>query len=267
MKKKLKQKKQINNALLDTSIQFDKFKPDSITSELISLASSHNLYTSYYVLYEFKSGLIKNLIDFYSQVNICGPQKAIARWGNKIAIREIKNIILLEVVITSFNEPIYLNNKNKFLDQIEKAIFHLLTNFETNLKGIIGDFKDDEIINFPINNKSDFDKFIKKLNARKEIIHQIDFWKKYSKELNDIVQSTTIQTNAKLKKVYKYLSEINADVLKSNKFYHNKAVGDAIIAIDAPVGYKIVSLDSSFETYCPILKKDLIKLRSTYFSK
>lgn len=111
MNLKKQKKKNKQKILFDTSVQIDKINPDSISSEVRKLSATHSFYTSYYVLYEFKVGIIKSLIDFYSYVNIDGPAIAIAKWGKKFAIRELKNLDLLMVVLASFREPMYINDK------------------------------------------------------------------------------------------------------------------------------------------------------------
>ncbi|MEK7581123.1 MAG: hypothetical protein AAB512_02450 [Patescibacteria group bacterium] len=265
MNRNLKQKQHKQSLLLDTSVQIDKFNPGSIDAALRKLSANYDLYTSYFVKYEFKTGFIRSLIAFYSRVNIDGPIKATAKWGKSFHPRDLKYKAIMDCIIAQCDKTIYIGDKKKYLAQIEMVIFHLMNNFMTELTGIVGDFSDDEVIDYEILTSSDFAEFEKKINDRK-CIPQAGFWEKHKIELVLLIKDKTVQTSKDFESVNKYLREISEDFKKSDKYFHNKGVGDVIIAIDSPKTHKLVSLDSAFQTYCKVLKKELITLSSSYFA-
>src|ERR1700744_2044158 len=88
--------------LLETSIQIDKFKPGS-KSELF-VRKNQSLYSSNFVLYEFKTGFIRSLIDFYFVTkNVDVPSQAYSIWSNKFQPREKSKVLLLVSVMGQIN--------------------------------------------------------------------------------------------------------------------------------------------------------------------
>ena len=122
-KKHAKKQNKKNKILLETSIQITKVFDDSIREKLTNLSSTNDFFSSYFVLYEFKTGLIKTLIDFYLRVKICDDvSSAIVSWSNSFKIRELKNKNLLEALMLQLFKSIDGTTTDRYLAQVE-AVF------------------------------------------------------------------------------------------------------------------------------------------------
>lgn len=256
MPKKKKEKDQRIKYLIETSAQIVRLTPNQKANEVNKFTSIGRAYTSFFVLYEFKTGLLKNIIEYYFLVKIAEtPQEAMTIWSNKFAKRELKNKILLEAKMGQLFDSIEIKNKAGYLRQIKAVIFDLITNFDTGLIATVGDFGSDEIVKARLFTEADYQTFLDIYNSRKTIPMQ-KFWERHINELKAIVNETKLMSKSdSLKKILKYLFQINESIANANKYNINKGVGDAVIAIDMPSTMKLLSLDQSFGTLCPILNK------------
>src|SRR5688572_5820224 len=84
---------------LETSIQIGKFVPDEKGNILRFLPKNSTLYSSNFVLYEFKTGFIRNMIQFYLRVKLTTPALALDWWSKKYGKRELKNIHILQALM------------------------------------------------------------------------------------------------------------------------------------------------------------------------
>jgi len=260
-----KSKKRIKNQrgklLLETSVQISRFHEESIDTQLRRLSSVNDLYSSYFVLYEFKTGLIKCLIDFYLLVDICDePRVAISSWSNRFKIRELKNKIILESLMAKSFKSIQISDKKKYLAQIESIIFWLLSNFKNDVKAMVGSFASDDIAKFEILSNADYPIFVEKYKNRKSIPLN-DFWEKHAQELDQLLSKKDDYGNPSLKNIYDSLVEVKKDFNKANQFFVNKRLGDAVIAVDSPDRFVIASLDSSFKILTKLIHKRCLTLK------
>lgn len=254
-----KKKKNLPNIsyLLDTSIQIEKCKYTKEVSSFLEKKRNSGYYfvSSFFVLYEFKTGLLKSIIDFYFDIKAYGDiAEALVRWSDKFGIRQVKNILTTQAVIYRINESIETKDINEYLKKLQTIIFHLEANFSTHLSSIVGEFQNNELIKLSIRNEDEYKIFLDAYNRRK-IIPLGSFWKKHNKELNNLLLDTAFQSEKKLEKMYRYLKDIKTDVKKSDKFHHNKGVGDAVITVDCAKKRIIMTLDNSFSLLCPPLNK------------
>lgn len=247
--------------LLETSVQIGKFIPDPKGSLLDKLPKDSDLYSSYFVLYEFKVGLIRNLIDFYYLVKLCdNPSQAIGMWSQKFGNRELKNKIILEALMAKMYSSISTHDTKKYLRLVEGVIYWLITNFDTEIKGMVGDFGSDIIVKSEIRNNSDYQDFLSKHNSRK-CIPLDKFWSKHVKELKLLIDNKTeFSANENLKKIYEKLVAVYNKLENANKYTINKAIGDAVITTDSPKQFAIATLDRSFDVICKVLQKEKLNL-------
>lgn len=256
MSKRKKQSKE-NKFLLETSTQYGKFMPDNDPPLLEKIPKNASLYSSYFVLYEFKVGLIKNLIDFYLSVSLIDdPAKAIASWSRRFSKREVKNKVILEALMAKLYNSIQTGNKKKYLRQIEAVIFFLLSNFDTEIKSMVGDFGSDPLVKHSIMSNKDFGQFIDTYNSRK-CIPLDKFWEKNITSLKQLLSEKDRFDKSKvIEKFYSKLQEIEKDLSNANKFNINKSIGDVVISVDTPASITIATIDKSFGELCPILEKN-----------
>ena len=264
MKKKKKKKKAKSNPkenrkklLLDTSIQIKKITRPSIQKLIERLKSDYDVNSSFFVLYEFKSGLIRNLIEFYFAVKVYNTiEEAIDYWSDKFQKRELKNKLLLDAVMVKINDSINTRNKDEYLAQLETAIFYIISSFKTDIKNMVGNFQNDEIVKFKITGRDDYDKFLETYSNRKYI--PLDkFWTINLKELDKLLADKSKFNTEDYEKVYEHLVKIKNDCENANKIATNKKIGDVVIAVDCPQSYIIVSLDNFFQILCKIVGKKL----------
>ncbi len=262
MKKANKQKKiePKDKFLLETSAQISRLTPSPKKAAVDQLSKAGYIYTSHFVLYEFKTGLIKNILDYYFLVKITPtPAEAMMIWVNKWG-REVKNKGILDAKIAQLFGSIDTANTQRYLRQIRAVVFDLITNFETGIIGLIGEFGSDQIVKSDLFTEVDYKNFIDLYKTRKFISLQ-SFWKNHITELQKITsESAKMSATDGLKKIHKFLVEIKADLTKADKHDHSKGVGDAVIAVDMPSAMKLVSLDHSFATLCPLIDKKYIRI-------
>jgi len=193
--------------LFDTSVQIDRFITKEVEKQLLDLSLKNDVYLSYYVIFEFKIGLIRSLIDFYLYVNITDASETFAKWSQFFKQREQKNSLILLSVMTKIYKTIETGDKKAYLAQIEATIFHLLNNFTFNMK-IIGSFKTNSVVKFDILSKNNFEPFLKHIKKNKYIF-QKNFWELHKKELDELVKNTnSFQKTDALKKIHAHLTTI-----------------------------------------------------------
>jgi hypothetical protein len=257
-KKKKKQKKLHNkSAFLDTSFQLERIKFQEFEKNLDKLIGQYKIFSSFYSLYEFKTGLIISLIDYYFKVELCGDiSKALAKWSDRWGY-DLKYQLLLHVVLYRINDSINTKDMKKYLRQVETAILYFLAVFSTRLTGLIGSFGGDEIIKFKITGRDDFQAFWDKYHSR-DILPMLNFWRQNQIPLNNLIGCSDLKN--KHTKIYARLQKIKQDPQNSERYKRiNKGVGDAIIAIDCPKNHMLITTDSSFDCLCPPLGKKYSK--------
>jgi hypothetical protein len=247
--------------LLDTSIQIEKIKSESVKAYLNKLSTTSDLFSNYYVLYEFKTGLILSAIKFYGRVQLYdNPKEAIFSWSNSFRPRDLKYKEIIEGVMFDLNDSIPTKDKVAFLAQIETAIFHLITQFEVDLKGIIGDFGSEPLVKQEILFKDTYAEYVVLYEKEKNIKLQ-NFWLKHVTELKLLLANKKkLDTHSYLSKVYEKLEEISTDSKRADMPSVARTLGDVVISVDVTRNIKILSTDSSFDILCPLLNKTNVRL-------
>lgn len=243
--------------LLDTSIQISRCNPSEQKFVDQNLKNA-KIYTSYFVRYEFLTGFIKSLIDYYFLVNITeSPAIAMGIWSNEFG-RATKFKTLLDAELASMAESVVFHPKEAYLRQIEAVIFTFYSIFETDVI-YVGDFGSDDIVKTNINSSNDYQSFLDKIKLR-PFIPLNEFW---SKHLTDLGLITTSLDNSRRKPIIrlnKMLKKIQEDCLEANSNNINRSIGDVVIAVDCPKNLILLTTDSRFELLCPAIDKMHLKL-------
>lgn len=266
MKKKSNRQKQKSKkvcrkgkyALLDTSFQIERLKYENEYDACINeLRKTYDIYSSYFVLYEFKVSLVRSVITFYDLVSLYSdPSKAIAKLSDTFG-REPKNQVIIQSVLQRIYDSIDTKDTDSYLRKIEVIIVYIQQVFFHGLKGLKGDFSRDEIVRYKIETNDDYKGFVELYDKRKSIPLDV-FWSKHVEELQLLLQSELLEKE--YEKLYKYLKKISGDSKEANNYRINHSVGDAVIAIDCPRRYAVVSLDTSFSYLCPALGKEYVRV-------
>lgn len=261
-KKKTKVQKSKEKILLETSVQIGKITKKAVKDYVKSCYQTNNLYSSNFSKYEFKSGFIKSLINFYLLVKIYqDPSKALLEWSQKFSQRDLKNVLILQGLLQNINAQIDTKNITSYLAKIESIITWIDVNFDTELVSLVGDFCTDDVVRCDIFDSSKYENFINLINQRKDLIPLDEFWNKHKQELDNLTKDEN-SYKSKHKYIYNKLSEIKTDSINANKSTVNKGIGDAVIAVDMPITFTLATLDSSFDTLCPLIDKKHIKISS-----
>lgn len=241
-------------AFLDTSFQLERVKFDEFEKNLDDLIGKYRVFSSFYSLYEFKTGIIISLIDYYFKVELYNDiPMAIAKWSDKWG-RELKYQLILQVVLHRVNDSIPTKDIKKYLRCVEAAINYFLVIFNNKLTGLIGNFAGNEIVKFQIFSKDSFQVFWDLYHA-KDILPMSEFWITNSQSLTNLIACNDLEI--KYSEIHTKLKQIQQDPQNSVKYKRiNKGVGDAIIAIDCPNKYLLVTTDASFDCLCPALGKN-----------
>lgn len=257
MKKNQRRKKKIKKlrrgALLDTSIQFERIKFPSFNKSTSLLNGKYRIYSSYYSLYEFKTGIILSLIDYYFQIELRdNVSEALAIWSDKWG-RNPKYLLILQSVMSRLNNSINTRDIKAYLRQVEVSIIQFSIEFHDRLSGLMGSFGNDEIVKFNITDRDSFQPFWD-IYYNRDLLPMAEFWLVNSQALATLIAQTDLEVN--YSKLYKRLKKIHENTLNSDKLKTvNRGVGDAIIAIDCPKQFLLVTTDSSFDILCPALGK------------
>lgn len=248
--------KQKNSYLLDTSVQMERCKNPEVSDFLYKRTSDGStIVCSFFVLYEFKTGLLKSIIEFYFLVKLLGDvSKAFSQWSDKFQIRQVKNALIMTSVIFRISTSIKCKDINLYLRKLRAVIFNLEEEFYTYVSSMVGEFQNDEIIKLNIRNEKEYGEFISAYNRRK-CLPLSDFWIKYDKELVNLLNCDEFRNDKKLTSMYKYLKEIKDDIKNADKLRNNKGIGDAIISVDCGKKRTVLSFDNSFSVLCPPLQK------------
>ena len=248
---------------LDTSIQVEKIKRGNPNNFLSNLGLGDGKFcTSYFVLYEYKSGFLGSLIRYYFLVKICGnPADAKSFWSDGMQPREQKYAHLLDSVLYRINESIDVSNYDNHLRQLEIAIKTIYNAFYLKIeKRLVSDsFQNDSIVKYELNSKSDFEGFKDLLFSRKTI-DQISFWKNNKENLSILVDDKNIEFKKEYSLMHKRLCGIEKDFRNSEKVRTNNGVGDAIISMISPKKCTLVTLDKSYDLLCPLLSKQYTRV-------
>lgn len=248
--------------LLDTSVQIEKLKEPALAREL---NLNPNLHSLYFVLYEYKVGFVRSLIDFYLRVEIKGdPADAVIKLSNSFKARELKNHLIMEAIILRLSKTISTaRTVQDYLRMVEAAIHHAVMVFDVSVKGMAGSFGSDSIVKFEIGGRSSYRPFMELYLSRKQIMPLEDFWTKHTQELQLLLNKPELyeKKNNPVKKDFTrartVLLEVQKDVKRSSLQGNNKKLGDSVICVDSPNTYTILSKDEIFVIFCELLSKKL----------
>ena len=252
-----KKHKKASKFLLETSVQIDKIINSHVRKQIDAIKPQGNLRSSYFVFYEFKAGLIKNLINFYFLVEITGLSQAIFQWQDSFKPREVKGALVALGVILNLEQTI---SEDDALPRLEAVIMYIFNNFESDIQNKqVGDFVNDPIVKYKIESRADFQGFLDLYKQRK-CIPLNSFFQKNSGSLDKILSAEKLD-NLKNKTLPIKLKDIKSNPKKANKYHVNKAVGDAVISIDTPNSYTLVTLDTDYNILCGSLGKEIRLLK------
>ncbi len=241
--------------LIETSLQIERVKKGGDYLRT-TLGNNTECYSSYFVFYEYKRGLIKSFIDIYSLIEIeQNVSRAFNLWSDKFAPRELKNFIILQSIIAQKCDSIMTADTASALRQIESAIRRAVADFSVAINYLTGDFAGNELVKFPIRKASDFPEFLE-LCKNSKIIPLINFWEKHADEL---VQLTSLkkpyEKDVRWEKMYDNLEGIRAGTVSADKYHVNRSIGDAVISADTTKKFTLASLDTLFEVLCDLQNK------------
>ena len=248
-------KSQPDDFILETSVQIDKLTNAHVRQQIDEIKLQGDLRSSYFIIYEFKTSIIKSLIDFYFLVDIEGISTAFGLWKDVFSAREPKHVLtVLSVILTTHSL-----DKDDALHQLEAAIIFILNNFYSDIQPmLIGDFAGDQIAEYKISHRGDFQDFLDAYNERK-IIPLDEFFQNKISDLDKIIEANNLK-GSKGDQLINKLKNIKEDPVKANKFRINKAVGDVVISLDTPRHHTIVTLDKDYNSLCNSLDKKVILL-------
>ncbi len=255
-------KKNRKKSILDTSVQLEKIKEPLLARRLESMA---DLYSLYFVQYEYKVGFIRHMIDFYKLVEITkDPAKALVKVSNLFETRNLKYGFILQALMERLSKKISRGSTLKdYLRMVEASINHALQVFDISLKGLVGEFSNDDVVRCSINSRDDYPGFIELVNRRRATIPLESFWVRNGKSLQNLISDGTIyeRINNPHKRDFtplrKVLIEIEKDKGRCVIINNNKKLGDAVISVDCPQTYTLLSKDYVFTILCRLLLKEL----------
>jgi len=247
-----------NRVIFDTSFQVERLKhgKDFVARNIGPKEEKRSLF---FVLYEFKTGFLRSAFDYYCLVSVlASPADALAKWSDRFAPRELKNIMLIESVIKRISEKVFDNDKKTHLRKLEAAINFTISTFDTDLE-LMGDFSGDEIVRFEVFGESSYQAFIELHNSRKAL-PQKAFWERNRIHLDKFIESKKLFSDQKYEKMFDKLNSVKIDINKLDNINVNRGIGDAIISVDSPKGGTIVTTDKIYDLLCGILDKNKVRL-------
>ncbi|KND51710.1 MAG: hypothetical protein ABA06_00420 [Parcubacteria bacterium C7867-001] len=249
--------------LIDTSIQIGKLKYKEIREKIREIAETEDPGTSFFVLFEFKVGVILSFIEYWNFVNISeNVSKAMSRWSEKYSVRDVKYFVMLQAILAEKFENIS-TDKKKHLRQVEFIIMFTIENFFADIRDIpVGDFRYDEIVRYEIKSRVDYPGFVKLCYEKNEMVDQRKFWTKYRAELDKLVADADLEKCHS--SLHEALTRIQSDIKYAHMVKTNKSIGDAVITVDSRHDTRILTTDSSFEKLAPILGKTFEKIPNKY---
>lgn len=256
-----------NKYLFETSIQRHKIfetKNSTFYKEFSDIIKDSSCHSSNFVLYEFKTSLIYNLINFYFDVNTYGIQGAFTKNSHSFKGRLIKDLFVIQGKVATEMEK----ESMPYLVALESQIVYLEKYFRNGIATKLkGDFANNNIVNFEIKSKDDFLPFVELYKAEEK---KIDLQTFFDKDGNKIALEKLVaerdkvlgidSASKKKKKLADYQQEVLNDTRNAMKTNTNKALGDTVIAIDTNPDLEILTTDKSFEILCPILEKKQLRI-------
>lgn len=237
--------------VLETSVQIDKITNSRVQGQIQELKSQGDLRSSHFILYEFKVGIMKDLIDFYFLVQLEGLQGAISQWKDSFKPRKIKNVLVSWAILEKLQQK---TSSDDPLISLEAAIMHIFYNFDSDIQNkMVGGFAGDPIVKYKIEGEADFRGFLDLCATRKSIPLEV-FFKSNLDDLNKIINAKDVD-KLKEKKLVANMVKISNNPTEADKYHTNRAVGDVVISMDTPGSYELVTLDRDYTVLCGALGK------------
>lgn len=256
---------------LETSAQIKRLFGHSAHKKIISeLLKGKKIYSSFFVFREFKQTIILPLVDFYF---VLSEEKnfhdAVSVYLDKTrSIRDTKGFgqHVTAMLLENKTRNDLNNDKNKALIEIKKTILSLYFTFESiinnNFVANISSFNNSKI-KLGITDQ-DFNNFKEQIVCNKHC-GQEKFWSKQKDILQVLINQENIdkfKSNKGYFKVVAILKEIYSDFSRADMITRCNALGDAIIAIECPKNFRLISLDKAFIAFCIILQKKYLIIPS-----
>ncbi|NTV31482.1 hypothetical protein HGA91_05910 [candidate division WWE3 bacterium] len=244
--------------LLENTIQIRKLWDKNVQDEIARLKDQGELYSSHYVLYEYKTGFIGSLIKFHSLLRIeRDVSRAFGLLSNKHGrIQNYTNI--LTSLWTKVHGSISTDYENALAD-VEVIIEWALVAFMGDVKKLVGNFSQNEVVKYNLKGITDFKEY-ENICKDNTFVNLKDFFQQHKPHFNAIIEflnknPKTLKQNQQLPRIKESIEEIFNNLDKADRHNPSRGIADAVIAIDAPIGQTIVTTDTAYPVLCAALNK------------
>ncbi|MCD4761096.1 hypothetical protein K8R42_04320 [bacterium] len=256
-RQKKKNKSPLGNLLLETSVFIKGASNNNFKKFIKDFTKGYSVCSSNFCLYEYKMGLIRVIIDFYVFIKTYTGDvpDAIDEWNNKcFGIRELKYKDKIQPIMARMYNSINYQNKEEYLNRLEIIIGSLVRLFMADIKNLVGDFGDNDVIKFNIDRKEDYKSFLA-VCENNEYMKLGDFWEENHEDFLMYIKNEAEFKGSALKRIYKSLKNIDKNKKYADMHKTCLALGDAVIAVDCPKSYKIITLDKAFNVLATLIDK------------
>lgn len=248
----MQKKQKTNKYCIDTSCHYEKIKGNVSWIDRLRGKKGNSVYSLYCILYEYKSGIIHDWIQFYFFVEINGYRKAHSEWSNRYGRKNNNITILNGIAIEELERSGLPVSEKNYLKSIEVAIHRATIIFHLGLDGLVGSFANNNVVKQKIFSREDYVGFIKLLQNKEEKFIKIgEFSKMHSSSLSNIHESfkkTNIHDD--LRKVIKKVLDCSE---KGDMHNNSRKLGDVVIALDTPKKYTLISKDNFHQEVSDII--------------
>jgi hypothetical protein len=217
-------------------------------------------WSSHYVRMEYKRSVVQALINiYYVALEEETPGDAMKYFSQTFKPREAKTV--LSAIGELSNEPDVLNNKQKFLLQLQMYIESAQRHFD-NLIELVKNETDCPLARASTTNG--YEVFRAEIKCR-TLCKVESLWRKSKGKLKKLISDEAKRAYCANIGFIQPLEIIkNAiDAPTAPKTQTNcKKVGDFVIALEMPKSCRMLTTDKAFEAICGILNQDVVRLRS-----
>ncbi|MHB1316460.1 MAG: hypothetical protein ACYCZW_01215 [Minisyncoccota bacterium] len=241
-----------NKYCVDTSCHYEKIKGNVSWIDRLRGKKGNSMYSLYCILYEYKSGIIHDWIQFYFLVEIDGYKKAHSDWSNRYGRKNNNITILNGIAIEELESSGLVVSEKSYLKSIEVVIHRAMVIFHLGLDGLVGSFANNNVVKQKIFSREDYEDFIILLkNTDEKFIKLGEFSKIHTTSLTNIHASfEKANTHDDLRKVIK---EVLDDSERGNMHNNSRKLGDVVIALDTPKKYTLISKDNFHQEVSDII--------------
>lgn len=217
-------------------------------------------WSSHYVRMEYKRSVVQTLIDVYNvALEEDTPDDVMKYFAQTFSPREAKTV--LSAVGELANQPDVLNNKQKFLIQLQMLIESTQRHFD-NLVELVKNETQCPLARASTANG--YEVFKEEIKCRTSCTVE-SLWSKSKSKLKKLTSEDAKRTHRRNDGFIEPLEtvEIAIDDPTAPKTVTNcKKVGDFVIALEMPKNHRMLTTDKAFEAICAILNQDLVRLPS-----